>query len=79
MRLVLMIQSERSFAPVDIPATIRLMCSHVILWKNRDINSITVLASRFNLKAKDLKYTIDHICKDKPDSFFNRYYETIYI
>ena len=44
------------------------MCSHVILWKNHDLNSMSVLASRFNLKTKDLKYIFDHICKDKHDS-----------
>ena len=38
------------------------------MWKNHDINSLHVLASRFNLKAKDLKYIFDHICKDRHDS-----------
>ena len=52
----------------SIPANIRRMCSHVILWKNHDLNSMSVLASRFNLKTKDLKYIFDHICKEKHDS-----------
>ena len=54
--------------PFAIPAAIRRMCSHVILWKNHDLNSLTILSSRFNIKAKDLKYIFDHICKDKHDS-----------
>ena len=52
----------------SIPPNIRRMCSHVVLWKNHDLNSMSVLASRFNLKTKDLKYIFDHICKDKHDS-----------
>ena len=54
--------------PFSVPAPIRRMCSHVIMWKNHDINSMQVLASRFNLRAKDLKYIFDHICKDRHDS-----------
>ena len=36
--------------------------------ENHDLNSLTILSSRFNIKAKDLKYIFDHICKDKHDS-----------
>ena len=51
-----------------IPASIRRMCSHVCMWRNHDINSMTIIASRFGLKARDLKYIFDHICTDKHDS-----------
>jgi len=54
--------------PFSVPATIRRMCSHLVLWKNHDLNSMTILSSRFNIKAKDLKYIFDHICNDKHDS-----------
>ena len=54
--------------PFSVPANIRRMCSHLILWKNHDLNSMAILSSRFNIKTKDLKYIFDHICKDKHDS-----------
>ena len=52
----------------SIAATIRRMCSHVILWKNHDINSMNILTSRFGLKTQDLKYIFTSICKDPRDS-----------
>ena len=54
--------------PFSVTASIRRMCSHVLLWKNNDINSMTIIASRFGLKGRDLKYIFDHICTDKHDS-----------
>ena len=54
--------------PFQIPPNIRRMCSHVVLWKNHDLNSMAILSSRFNIKTKDLKYIFEHICKDKHDS-----------
>ena len=54
--------------PFSVPANIRRMCSHLILWKNHDLNSMAILSSRFNIKSKDLKYIFEHICKDKHDS-----------
>ena len=54
--------------PFSVPANIRRMCSHLVLWKNHDLNSMSILSSRFNIKTKDLKYIFDHICKDKHDS-----------
>ena len=44
------------------------MCSHVMLWKNHDITSMNILASRFGLKNQDLKYIFTHICKEPRDS-----------
>ena len=54
--------------PFSVPATIRRMCSHLVLWKNHDINSMAILSSRFNIKTKDLKYIFEHICKEPHDS-----------
>ena len=61
----IIITSQDSFS---IPASIRRMCSHVMLWKNHDITSMNVLASRFGLKSADLKYIFNHICKEPRDS-----------
>ena len=44
------------------------MASHVMLWKNHDLNSMSILASRFGLKTADLKYIFTHICSDPHDS-----------
>ena len=54
--------------PFSCPPNIRRMCSHLVLWKNHDLNSMAILSSRFNIKTRDLKYIFDHICKDKHDS-----------
>ena len=61
----IIITSQDSFS---IPASIRRMCSHVMLWKNHDITSMNVLASRVGLKSADLKYIFNHICKEPRDS-----------
>ena len=53
---------------LGVPANIRRMCSHLILWKSHDLNSMAVLASRFSISVKDLRYIFDHICKEKHDS-----------
>ena len=52
----------------QIPPNIRRMCSHLLLWKNHDLNSMAILSSRFNIKTKDLKHIFEHICKEKHDS-----------
>ena len=39
-----------------------------MLWKNHDITSMNVLASRFGLKSADLKYIFNHISKEPRDS-----------
>jgi len=61
----IMLTSQDAFS---VPASIRRMCSHLILWKSHDMNAMSILSSRFNIKTKDLKYIFDHICKDKHDS-----------
>ena len=61
----IIITGQDSFS---IPASIRRMCSHVMLWKNHDISSMNILASRFGLKTQDLKYIFTHICKEPRDS-----------
>ena len=38
------------------------------MWKNHDITSTNVLASRFGLKSADLKFIFNHIGKSLRDS-----------
>ena len=63
--IFIIITSQDSFS---IPASIRRMCTRVMLWKNHDIASMNVLASRFGLKYADLKYMFNHICEKPRDS-----------
>ena len=44
------------------------MRSHVMSWKNYDIYSMNILASRFGLNTQVLKYIFTNICKEPRDS-----------
>jgi len=61
----IMITAQDAFS---IPAPIRRMCSHLVLWRSHDLNALSILSNRFNIKTKDLKYIFDHVCKNKHDS-----------
>ena len=51
----------------NLPPSIRRMCSVLCLWKGHDVNALTIISSRFGIKAKDLKYFFDKIANGKHD------------
>ena len=53
---------------ISIPATIRRMASHIILYRSNDLNHMAILSSRFGLTPKDLSYIFKNILTDPHDS-----------
>ena len=51
----------------DILPQIRRLCNICFLFKNHDIESMSKLAKKFNIKTQDLKYICNNILKDKHD------------
>ena len=54
--------------PFGPPPSIRRMSNIIILWKNQDVNSLSILSSRLGIKTKDLRYIFDNICNGPHDS-----------
>jgi len=53
---------------ISIPASVRRMASAVFLWRSGDINHMSILASRFGLTPRDLRWIFDNILTDRHDS-----------
>ena len=49
----IMITAQDGF---NLPPSIRRMCSALCLWKGHDLSALSIMSSRFGIKAKDLKY-----------------------
>ena len=55
---------QRAFS---CPAEIRDMSNIMLLWKSKNLNSLSQLSSRLGIEAEDLKYIFKNICTDKYD------------
>ena len=53
---------------ISVPPSVRRMASHVFLWRSGDVNHMSILASRFGLTPRDLKWIFDNILTDRHDS-----------
>lgn len=51
----------------DLLPSIRRLCNICFLFKNHDVEHMTSLARKFNLRAQDLRYIFNNICTSKYD------------